>query len=143
MFHKLKITAQSFKKTDLEIRPQYERISKIHLHGWEAWKNWFLIPMNFLDPVIFWSFFKISWIKKMSGAKKVVKLKNQFFHACQPHKIIFDICTYLGLIFIIVLPNFEQLFPNGEIFFQNNLAQIITNGYFFLSGLMCLKIQQP
>ena len=35
-----------------------------------------------------------SWIKKMAGAKKVVKLKNQFFHARQPRKIIFDICTY-------------------------------------------------
>ena len=45
-------------------------------------------------PVIFWSFFKISWIKKMAGAKTVVKLKNQFFHARQPRKIIFDICTY-------------------------------------------------
>ena len=43
---------------------------------------------------VFWSFFKISWIKKMAGAIKVVKLKSQFFHARQPRKIIFDICTY-------------------------------------------------
>ena len=36
-------------------------------------------------------FFQISWIKKMPRAKKVVYLKNQFFHARQPREGIFDI----------------------------------------------------
>ena len=133
----------NFWKNSQKIRPQYGWISKIPSHGRRAWNNLFLTSISFLAPVIFWSFFKISWIKKMAGAKKVVKLKNQFFHARQPRKIIFDICTYWGLIFIIVWPNFEQLFPNGETFFQKNFwlksLQMVSS----LTGLMCSEIQQP
>ena len=33
MFHRSEITAQSFEKTVLEKRPQYERTSKIHSRG--------------------------------------------------------------------------------------------------------------
>ena len=44
---------------------------------------------NFLIEKIFGSgpfliFFHLWWIKKMTRAKKVTKVKNQFFHACQP-----------------------------------------------------------
>ena len=37
-------------------------------------------------------FFHILWIKKMAGAKKVVNMKNHFFHARQPRERIFDVC---------------------------------------------------
>ena len=75
--------------------------------------------MTFLDPVIFWYFFKISWIEKMTGAQKVVKVKNQFFHACQPREGIFEIRSYRGLIFTTDSLNFEELFLSFDTFFQN------------------------
>ena len=56
--------------------------------------------------------FKISWIKKMAGAKKVIKVKNQFFNARQPSEGIFEICSYRGLNFTTAFSNFEQLFPS-------------------------------
>ena len=66
--------------------------------------------MNFLDPVIFWSFFKISWIEKMTGSKQVIKVKNQFFYARQPREEIFEIRSYQDLIFTTVWLNFVHLF---------------------------------
>ena len=29
----------------------------------------------------------------MPQAKNVIDMKNQFFHACQPHEVIFEICS--------------------------------------------------
>ena len=46
----------------------------------------------------------------MAGAKKVIKGKNQFFHARQPREEIFEIRSYRGLIFTTVWLNFEHLF---------------------------------
>ena len=37
----------------------------------------------------------------MTGAKKVVNKKNQFFHARQPREEIFDVCSHLHCIFTI------------------------------------------
>ena len=91
-FQKFLRVVDGHEKCDLKTRPQYEEISKIPSQGWQAWNNWFSILTTFFAPVIFWSFFKISWIKKMAGVKKVIKVKNQFFHACQPCKEIFEIC---------------------------------------------------
>ena len=54
----------------------------------------------------------------MTGAKKVVKVKNQFFHACQPREGIFEIWSYRGLIFTTDSLNFEELFLSFETFFQ-------------------------
>ena len=50
--------------------------------------------------------------QKVTGAKKVVLAKNQFFHACQPREEIFEICSYCGLIFVIAARNFNELFKN-------------------------------
>ena len=47
--------------------------------------------------------------QKMTRAKKVIRVKNQFFHACQPHKRIFEIRSKLGLIFTTVCLSFEFL----------------------------------
>ena len=66
--------------------------------------------MNFLDPVTFWSFFKISWIKKMTGSKKVINVKSQFFHARQPCEDSLEILSYTGLILTTDCLNFEHLF---------------------------------
>ena len=49
----------------------------------------------------FFIFFQISWIKKMPRAKKVINIKNQFFHARQPREEIFDIYSHLPCIFTI------------------------------------------
>ena len=46
----------------------------------------------------------------MAGAKKVIKAKNQFFHARQPREEIFEIRSYAGFIFTTVCLNFEHLF---------------------------------
>ena len=143
MFHRSEITAQSFEKTVLKKRPQYERTSKIHSRGWQAWRNWFFTLTNFLDPVIYWSFFKISWIEKMTGAKKVIKVKNQFFHARQPREGIFKIHSYWGLIFTTVCLNFEQLFRIGETFFQKIFWLKSLQMFRTLTGYMCSENRQP
>ena len=46
----------------------------------------------------------------MAGAKKVIKVKNQFFHARQPREEISEIHSYRGLFFTTVWLNFEHLF---------------------------------
>ena len=56
--------------------------------------NDFLIEFFFV-LAFFWSFFHLWCIKKMTGAKKVVNKKNQFFHARQPREGIFDIWSHL------------------------------------------------
>ena len=111
-----------FEKTVISKSPQYELISKIPLHGWQAWKSWFLTITTFLAPVTFWSFFQISWIKKMAGAKKFNKAKNQFYHARQPRERILEIWSHWDLIFTTNCLNFEELFPNFETCFQNNFG---------------------
>ncbi len=45
--------------------------------------------------------------QKMAGAKKVVKIKNQFFHARQPRKGIFEIRSYWCCIFTIFGQSFK------------------------------------
>ena len=72
----------------------------------------------------------ISWIEKMTRVKKVVKVKNQFFYACQPREGIFEIRSYRGLIFTTDSPNFEELFPVFESF-----SQI----FFWLKSLQMLR----
>ena len=47
----------------------------------------------------------------MAGTKKVIKMKNQFFHARQPREGISDICSSSCCIFTI------------EVFFQNGRHQ--------------------
>ena len=54
-------------------------------------------------------FFQISWIEKMAGAKKVVNIKNQFFHARQPREGIFDIHSHWCCIFTLFCHSFKLL----------------------------------
>ncbi len=44
---------------------------------------------DFLAPVHFWPIFVDLMDQKMTRSKKVVIIKNQFFHARQPHEVIF------------------------------------------------------
>ena len=46
---------------------------------------------DFLAAVIFWSIFLDVMDQKMARSKKVVKTKNQFFHARQPREGILEI----------------------------------------------------
>ena len=55
--------------------------------------------MTFLAPAII-LIHEIKKIdQKMTGAKKIVKVKNQLFYACPPYEEIFEIYSYWGLIF--------------------------------------------
>ena len=67
----------------------------------------------------------------MTGAKKVIKVKNQFSCACQPREGIFEIWSYQGLMFTTDSPNFEELFPSFETFFQI---------FFCSNGFKCLVL---
>ena len=44
--------------------------------------------------------------QKIAGAKKVFKIKNQFFHGRQPRKGIYEIHSFWGLILTIVCSSF-------------------------------------
>ena len=57
----------------------------------------FLIENFFLVPALFLILFHLWWIKKMTRAKKVVNIKNQFFHARQPREGIFDVWSHLSV----------------------------------------------
>ena len=63
----------------------------------------------FLAPVIFCHFLDVM-DQKNGRSKKVIEVKNQFFHAHQPHEEIFEICSYRGLIFTPVCLIFGHLF---------------------------------
>ena len=54
----------------------------------------------------------------MTGAKKLIEIKNKLFYARLPCEGIFEIHPYWGLIFWLFFQKFEQLFLNGETFFQ-------------------------
>ena len=56
--------------------------------------------MTFLALVIFWSIFEDIMDQKMTGAKKNL-MKNQFFHARQSRRGIFEIGSYSGLISMV------------------------------------------
>ena len=68
--------------------------------------------------------------QKLTGAKKIKILKNQLLHAGQPHEEIFEFYSCSGLIFMTDFWNFEQLFQDGETFFQKN---------FWLKSLQMVK----
>ena len=107
-----------FEQTVVKIRPQYEHISKIPSRGWRSWKNWFFTLTTFLLPAIFLIHEILKKDQKMTGAKKVVKVKNQLFYACSPCEGIFEIYSYRGLIFELFSQNFEPLFPNVDRFLK-------------------------
>ena len=109
----------NFGQTIIDIRPQYEPISKNPSRGWRLWKDWFFTLLTFFAPLIFLihDIWKID--QKVTGAKKVIVVKNLSFHACEPCEEIFEIHSYYGFLFLTIFWNFEFLFPNGETFFQN------------------------
>ena len=78
----------------------------------------------------------------MTGAKKIVKVKYQLFHACQPCEGIFEIYSYWGLIFELFSQNFEQLFPSFGVFFQKKFWLKSLQMVSFLTGLMSLENRQ-
>ena len=55
---------------------------------------------------------------KMAGSKKVVIIKNLFFHACQPRKGIFEIYPLLGCFLMTSFPELlmAAAIPGVEIF---------------------------
>ena len=62
---------------------------------------------NFFGSGYFLTFFPDLMDQKMAGAKKVVKMKNQFFHARQPREGIFEICSHWCCIFTIFGQSFK------------------------------------
>ena len=72
---------------------------------------------NFFGSGWFLTFFPDLMDQKMAGAKKVVKIKNQFFHARQPRKGIFEIhsllccnfmTSFLELLMAATIPGVEN-----------------------------------
>ena len=49
--------------------------------------------------------------QKMTGAKKVILMKNQFFHARQPREEIFEFCSCSGTSHARVLFTWSHLAP--------------------------------
>ena len=54
-------------------------MSKIPLHGWWAWKNWFLDTKKIFVPALFGSFFTYHGSKKWPEPKKLLTCKITFF----------------------------------------------------------------
>ena len=99
--------------------------------------------MTFLAPVIFSIHEILKKYRKMTESKKVIKVENQVFHACQPREGIFEIQSYWGLIFTTDSLNFEELFPSFETFFQKKFWLKSLQMVKTLTGLMCSEIWQP
>ena len=75
--------------------------------------------------------------QKMTGAKKVTFMKNQFIRGCQPRKEILEFHSCSGFIFITEFWNFEFLFENNGTSFQKKSLLMVSS----LAGLMGLGIQ--
>ena len=56
--------------------------------------------------------------QKMTGAKKVSFMKNQFIRAGQPREEILEFRSCSGFIFMTEFWNFDKLFQNNGTFFQ-------------------------
>ena len=87
----------------MKLQHRCEWISKIPLCGWQAWKNWFFIITIFLARAIFWLFSDLM-DQRMAGGKKIIIIKNHFFHARQQHKGIFVIHSLLCCNFMTSFP---------------------------------------
>ena len=72
---------------------------------------------NFFGSGHFLIIFSELMDRKMAGAKKVVEMKNQFFYACQPGEVIFEIHAHSCSIFIIFGWSFKRLAVIQEIKF--------------------------
>ena len=73
MFPWTKLKIQSFKKTVIKKRSQYQQILKISLCGERAWRNWFFCILNFLAPVIIGHFLRYHGSKKWPEPKKSLR----------------------------------------------------------------------
>ena len=71
------------------------------------------------DFLSFSIFFPDLMDRKMAGAKKVVKIKNQFFDACQSGKGIFEIRSYWCCIFTSFGQSFKWPAVIQEILTEN------------------------
>ena len=96
-----------------------EWISKIPLHGWQAWKKWLFTLTTFLAPAIFWSIRSQKVGQKVAGAKKVVITKNQFFHAHQLRKGIFEIHSHQCCVFRTFFQSFYRCFSSRNTLFRD------------------------
>ena len=84
---------------------------------------------DFLVLVIFWSISNISWIEKWARSKKVVIIKNQFFHARQPRKRIFEIHSHWCCDFTTFFPELLMAasIPGVEIFSEKSACVVFFN----------------
>ena len=94
--------------------------------------------MTFLAPVIFWS---DVMDQEVTGAKKVIKVKNWFFRARQPHEEIFEIGSCCGPVFMALSSTFNQLFPNNVTVYQKHFWLKSLHMVRTISGLMPYEIR--
>ena len=83
---------------------------------------------NFLGSSYFFLLFSDLMDQKMARANKVVTIKNQFFHAHQPRKGIFEIHSQRCCNFVTFFPEILMAasIPGVEISVENQLAEVQT-----------------
>ena len=80
--------------------------------------------------------------QKMTGAKKVTFMKNQFIRARQPREEILEFRSCSGFIFMTEFWNFDKLFQNNGTFFQKHFWLKSLPMVSTLAGLMGSGIQE-
>ena len=98
---------------------------------WTLMKRIFFGIYEFLVPVIFWPIFSDIMDQKIARSKKVVKTKNQFFHAHSPLEGIIEIRSAWGLIFLILCPTSTSWHIEVE-YFRSKLFDLINFFWHYL-----------
>ena len=93
--HYFEIKIQSFRTKSLK-KPTVWTDFKNSVTWLTGMKKMIFSILTFLAPVIFWSFFKDISDQKMTKAKKVTYMKNQFFHGRQSREEILNFAHALA-----------------------------------------------
>ena len=90
-------------------------------------KSNFFTFMIFLAPAIFWSVTSEEIDQKMTGAKKVFMIKNQFSHVCWPCKIFQKLVHIVAFFLRLYFETLISCFQIMGLLIKKILAQIITD----------------
>ena len=114
--------------------------SKIPLNGWWIWLNWSLNTNSFLALAFFHLFANMIDQKIYPEPKKLLTWKNQFFHALESRKGIFEICSVFTPSGFLVLLTFLDRASNCS--HSPNFANLWLKswGYVIYSYLGCFLI---
>ena len=90
-----------FQKTVIQKSPQYERISKNSLPGWQAWRNWLFSIFTFFGSGQFLINFSRCHRSKNDQIQKSYFNEKSVFSRLSTSRIIFEIHSYCDLNFMI------------------------------------------